>query len=225
VNPLDNVIWSALTTRQAGLGTRFRSACKFDAEVSVLGAVGESSVDAYASLVGLLAVGERVGLFVDGAVPAPGLSVVSDVPLLQMVRGDQAVAASGGEGIVELTRSDVPEMLALTARTQPGPFDRRTCEMGDYFGLRVDGVLVAMAGERLHVPGHTELSAICTHPDHLGRGYAAALMRALVRRILARGERPFLHVRPENTRAIAVYERMGFERRLTNRYVLLERSG
>jgi predicted GNAT family acetyltransferase len=115
-------------------------------------------------------------------------------------------------------------MLALTARTKPGPFHRRTCEMGDYFGLRKHGTLVAMAGERLHVPGHTELSAICTDPEHLGRGYAAALMQLIVRRIRARGERPFLHVRPENTRAITLYERMGFERRLTNRYVLLERT-
>ncbi len=138
----------------------------------MLGAVGAASVDAYACLARLIAVGERVGLFVDRALPAPGFSVVSDVTALRNGHADEAVVpAADDESIVALTPSDVPEMLALTARTKPGPFHRRTCEMGDYFGLRKNGTLVAMAGERLQVPGHTELSAICTDPEHLGRGH------------------------------------------------------
>ena len=69
---------------------------------------------------------------------------------------------------------------------------------------------MAMAGERLKVPGYTEVSAVCTHPDHTGKGYARMLMREIMRGIRDRGEIPFLHVRSENTRAIGVYERLGF---------------
>ena len=81
-----------------------------------------------------------------------------------------------------------------------------------------------MAGERLRVPGYTEVSAVCTHPDHLGRGYAAFLMSEIIRRIVERGERPFLHVRPENVRAVSLYERLGFEKRLLKRYVIFEKE-
>src|ERR1700675_601744 len=89
---------------------------------------------------------------------------------------------------IPLTQADVPEMLALTKLTKPGPFAARTREMGDYFGIRKEGVLVAMAGERLRVPGFTEISAVCTHPEHLGQGYARRLVTLLLERIHARGE-------------------------------------
>jgi len=176
----------------------------------------------------LLAAGERVGVFVEEAAAAPGLEVVSSVPLLQMVRenGDLPANEEGQRSseVVALTEADVPEMMALTALTKPGPFNQRTREMGDYFGIRSNGKLIAMAGERLRVPGYTEISAVCTHPDHLGRGYARALIALLIARIRGRGERPFLHVRPENTRAVALYERLGFEKRLLSRYVILQRQ-
>src|ERR1700675_1159905 len=110
---------------------------------------------------------------------------------------------------IPLTQSDVPEMLALTKLTKPGPFGARTHEMGDYFGIRTAGALAAMAGERLRLPGYTEISAVCTHPDHVGHGYASALMSMLMDRICSRGELPFLHVRPENARAIQVSQRLG----------------
>ena len=112
-------------------------------------------------------------------------------------------------------------MLALTKLTMPGPFGARTREMGDYFGIRGAGTLAAMAGERLRLPGYTEISAVCTHPDHLGRGYASALMEMLMERICSRGELPFLHVRSENARAIQVYERLGFRIRASLHYVVL----
>jgi predicted GNAT family acetyltransferase len=122
-----------------------------------------------------------------------------------------------------LTQSDVPEMLALTKLTKPGPFGPRTHEMGDYFGIRNSEALAAMAGERLRIPGYTEISAVCTHPDHTGYGYASALMSMLMERICGRGELPFLHVRPENTRAVQVYERLGFTKRAALHYVVLRR--
>ena len=115
-------------------------------------------------------------------------------------------------------------MIALTTLTKPGPFGPRTYEMGDYIGIREDGNLAAMAGERLKIPGYTEISAVCTHPSHLGRGYATAMILELMRRIRQRREIPFLHVRPENRRAVELYERLGFRTRIELQYTIVERQ-
>ena len=110
----------------------------------------------------------------------------------------------------ELTKADVPEMLALTKLTEPGPFLPRTIELGTYLGVYDAGSLVAMAGERLHLTGFTEISAVCTHPHYRGRGYGNTLMSALIGRITSRGEIPFLHVRTQNA-AVRLYEKLGFK--------------
>ncbi|MEV6286599.1 GNAT family N-acetyltransferase [Kribbella sp. NPDC051770] len=112
--------------------------------------------------------------------------------------------------LVELGPADVPEMLDLVARTDPGPFRKRTVELGRYLGLRENGVLIAMAGERYRISGHTEISAVCTHPDHRGRGLATRLIRAVAAGIEQRGDRPFLHTGTANRSAIRVYEHLGF---------------
>src|SRR5205085_10144429 len=108
-----------------------------------------------------------------------------------------------------------------TILTQPGPCGSRTHDLGKYLGIRRNGKLVAMAGERLKVPGFTEVSAVCTHPEHTGNGHAAALMLALMGSIRERGETPFLHVRQDNTRAIALYERLGFRERKLGHFAVL----
>jgi predicted GNAT family acetyltransferase len=142
---------------------------------------------------------------------------------------ENGIAASGRQAssppIVELDASDSPEMLELTALTKPGPFGPRTHELGHYVGIRDSGKLVAMAGERLKVPGYTEVSAVCTHPDHLGKGYAAALMTEIMRGIRERGETPFLHVRSDNSRAIVIYERLGFRITWKGHFTVLRRNG
>jgi predicted GNAT family acetyltransferase len=125
----------------------------------------------------------------------------------------------GQPEFVRLTQADVPEMLALTELTKPGPFGTRTHEMGDYFGIRSAGALAAMAGERLRMPDYTEISAVCTRPDYLGKCYASALLEMLVERICSRAEVPFLHVRSTNVRAIQVYERLKFRKRASFHYV------
>ncbi|OKJ08166.1 GNAT family N-acetyltransferase [Kitasatospora sp. CB01950] len=112
--------------------------------------------------------------------------------------------------LVELGPADVPEMLALVERTRPGPFHTRTIELGTYLGVRENGALVAMAGERLKPPGWTEISAVCTAPEARGRGHAATLITTLVHLITARGEHPFLHVAADNP-ALGLYQRLGFE--------------
>ena len=119
----------------------------------------------------------------------------------------------------ELGHEDAPEMLALASATKPGPFAARTNELGQFVGLRVDGRLVAMAGERFVLPGMTEVSAVCTDPEFRGRGLAAALTAEIARRIFERDHVPFLHVVEQNTTARRVYERIGFADRTTLAHV------
>ena len=149
---------------------------------------------------------------------------VVGAPLLQMVAEKPAGStSSNGFELLELGPADSPEMLALTALTKPGPFGTRTHELGTYIGLREKGKLVAMAGERLKVPGYTEISAVCTHPEHNGKGYAGLLMTEIMRRIRDRGETAFLHVRQDNARAITLYERLGFQARKLLHFAVLRK--
>jgi predicted GNAT family acetyltransferase len=112
--------------------------------------------------------------------------------------------------VLELGPEDAVEMLDLADRTRPGPFQLRTPEVGRYVGIRIDGKLVAMAGERFHPPGFTEISAVCTDPDVRGQGLAQRVMGAVGAGIVARGETPILHVAGTNEGAVRLYQRMGF---------------
>jgi len=227
MHPLDNVIWQALTTRQAHFAQIFNTARRFEREVTSLCAFDEPSAEGYASLAGL--VGERgtSAILLDKPyAPRDGWEHVGGAPLLEMVCENGSANASPSAHVpemIELGAQDSPEMVELTALTKPGPFGTRTHELGYYVGIRDGGKLVAMAGERLKVPGYTEVSAVCTHPDHGGKGYARALMLDVMKRIRARGEKPFLHVRQDNTRAVGLYEKLGFETRVVLHYAILRR--
>jgi predicted GNAT family acetyltransferase len=124
-----------------------------------------------------------------------------------------------------LDKRDVPDMLELIGRTKPGPFLPRTIELGDYLGIRRDGVLVAMAGERLHPPGWTEISAVCTDEEYRGQGLATRLVNAVGAGIVARGDTPFLHASSLNTNAIRLYEELGFSVRRRPVFQLLQIPG
>lgn len=212
---LDNPIWHALTTSQAHFAETSARARKFPAEVTPLAGLQEPTREGYASLASLLKAGEAAALFLESSPnPPAGWMLTETYPLLQMVQENRGTFTSA-VGPEELTAADAPEMLALAELTKPGPFGRRTHELSVYLGIRRGGRLVAMAGERLRVPGYAEVSAVCTHPEYSGRGYAGALVAALVRRIRARGEVPFLHVRSENRRAVELYSRLGFKSRAT----------
>jgi GNAT superfamily N-acetyltransferase len=218
MHPLDNIVWTALTTRQANLAESFDQARRFLPEVSAIAGFLEPTERGYDSLAALLSPGQTLNLALDEPYqPRPGWKLIFGTPMPQMVYGGVSIPSSPSSSdpqIVELGAADVPEMMELTALTKPGPFSKRTHEMGTYLGVRSSGKLLAMAGERMKVPGHTEISAVCTHPEHVGHGYARILMTEVMQRILARGETPFLHVREDNVRAIELYQRLGFRRRV-----------
>jgi ribosomal protein S18 acetylase RimI-like enzyme len=226
MHPLDNVIWEALTTRHARFAEAFGEARRFIAEVSPLAGFREPSPEGYESLAGLIPDQTTVGVFLDEAYRnRPGWELIAGAPLLQMVyeNGGHLSPGKADSDFIELRAPDSPEMVALATLTKPGPFNDRTLELGTYLGIRREGKLVAMAGERLKVLGCTEVSAVCTHPDHTGHGYARMLMEEMMRRIHRGGETPFLHVREDNLRAIGLYERLGFKTRKRGHYAVLRR--
>ena len=149
----------------------------------------------------------------DEPTPPPGWEQVLRIPGVQMV--DEGLRTEPDPQAVRLGPGDVPEMLALVEHAKPGPFLPRTVELGTYLGIRHEGRLIAMAGERLHPPGWTEISAVCTHADFRGRGLATRLVRAVAHGIRERGETPFLHTSAENVTAIRLYEALGFRLRRT----------
>jgi GNAT superfamily N-acetyltransferase len=211
----DNVIWAALTGPQARFSEGGELARRFQPDVTTLAAVREQSAEALQELASLFRPGEAAGVFLpDAKAPVPGLASVRGFNVAAMIHERpvhlEAVDGRTPPGLNPLSTEHSPQMIALTKLTEPGPFGSRTHELGNYFGIFDGERLVAMAGERMRFPGYAEVSAVCTHPDYTGRGYAAALVAAAVQRIRERGEIPFLHVREDNDRAIRVYERLGF---------------
>lgn len=125
----------------------------------------------------------------------------------------------------DLGAADVPAVMELVELTQPGPFAPRTIELGRYIGVFDGDRLIAVTGERMRLPGYTEVSAVCTHPDYRGRGLGGQLVSAICGGILARGETPFLHVRATNGEAIGLYERLGFSIRTPVHFTVLKHAG
>ena len=145
----------------------------------------------------------------DPQVPA-SFKIIHKSVILQLVAENPAQPATIRESIVPLSTKDVPKMLELTKMTNPGPFLERTIEFGNYKGIFNSEQLAAMAGHRMHPGQYIEISAICTHPDHLGKGYGSAMTLYHAHQILAQGNIPFLHVRQNNENAIRLYKKSGF---------------
>ena len=221
-HPLDRPVWSALTSRQAPLALGDAWALRFDPDYALFAAAADDSAEATGALRRLNVSPNGMGLVEAGDMPLPpGAVVRASAACVQMV----AASLNGGGKAVAfepLGEPDAAEMLALATLTVPGPFFENTHRLGDFIGVRHDGRLVAMAGERMKPDGFTEVSGVCTHPDHRGRGYAGALMRVVTARILERGEHAFLHAYAANTATIALYETLGFRVRTGITYTVLE---
>lgn len=211
---LDNAVWHSLVGPRAALAERRAGAAAFDPAVSPFSAVTDRPGPGdWADLAALVGPGRGAVLFGAPTEIPTTWRVAHRAPCVQMVARGSLDLDLDDLALLELGAPDVPEMLALAEATHPGPFLSRTVELGGYLGVRDGGRLVAMAGERLRVPGHTEISAVCTDAEHRGRGLASALVRALVHRIRARGEEAFLHTDLSNTVAIRLYDELGFELR------------
>ena len=155
-------------------------------------------------------------------------SIVFDIhyttPIYQMVCHNFQPFSLQDVSVIPLGRHDVEGMIDLTTRTKPGPFLQRTLEFGPYISIKQDFQIASMSGERMHLEGMTEVSAVCTEPEHLGKGYASHLMSIICRQIIERGETPFLHVRADNERAIKTYERLGFSIRAEMFFAIIQKK-
>lgn len=215
-DPLDNPVWHALTGPHAHLASGNDAVLRYPSDVTMFYGVPDPLGRGVTAIADVAAPGDVAVLMSTGEVIAPN----SWVPIYrglfhQMVCTTVTPAAGMGDttATVRLGSDDVDDMLALVALTEPGPFLARTHTLGTYIGARENGRLVAMAGQRMRVQGATEVSAVCTHPDARGRGYAAHLVSQLASDINDAGERAFLHVSVDNTAARAIYERVGFTTR------------
>ncbi|MGH7653422.1 MAG: GNAT family N-acetyltransferase [Gemmatimonadaceae bacterium] len=212
--PLDNPAWHALNSHHAGLAVGDALAKRYPPRVTPFAAFAEPSEPAYASLAATLDGQSRVAILLDvPSDPPAGWRVVAAHPITQMVWEGGALPPAAIAAIEQMAPSDVAGMVALAELTKPGPMAERVLELGNYYGVRQGARLAAIAGERLHPTGYTEVSGVCTHPDFRGRGYAGQLVTSLVRRITARGETPFLHLKTDNNAALRVYESLGFRTR------------
>jgi len=220
---LDNPAWAALTGPHAHLAERVGRAARYRVDVAGFNAITDNDDPrAWADLATLIGPGGTAA--VRGVSETPdGWEIVRSGQGVQLV--DTGLRAEPDPEAVRLGADDVPEILDLVARTEPGPYLPRTVEMGTYLGIRHEGRLVALAGERLHPPGWTEISAVCTDPDHRGRGLATRLVRAVAAGIKERGDHPFLHAAATNTNAIRLYESIGFTLRARTVFSLVRFTG
>jgi predicted GNAT family acetyltransferase len=208
---LQRPIWHALTTRQNGLAAGTPRARRFPHDVSPFAATAQDDPASLADLAPLAVPGQALLFLQEGPIPTPpGFVEEFRGPGVQMT-ATRIDPPDSSTDVLELGEDDAADMLALATLTRPGPFLSRTNTLGAFVGIRDEsGRLVAMAGERLRVEGHTEVSGVCTHPQARGHGHAALLSGIVAGRILDRGETPFLHAIATNRTAIDLYTRLGF---------------
>ena len=208
---LFNPVFNALSTTDASFNIGNERIRFFDEEVSPFAGFADDNANGFEELHALLPADRKI-LY---AIPAPiqhpqGWQVQHEIEGFQFVH-EGTVINEDFTNIVPLNETHVDEMIALTRLTKPGPFAKRTIAFGSYHGIFENGRLAAMTGQRLHINDYTEISAVCTHPDFLGKGYATQLLQHQLQIIINENKKPFLHVRADNVRAIGMYERLGFK--------------
>lgn len=226
MNPLDNPIWNALCSDHAPLALGDNRARRYPAHIGPLSGVRDDSAASYEALHPLAKPDGVVVVFsLHAPNVIPGWTLLRTDPIYQMVRASREPRLSldipAGLDLSTLTPADAPAMVKLAKLTEPGPFRLRTIELGTYFGVFHCDRLVAMSGKRLHLPGYVEVSAVCTHPDARGRGYARLLMSLVIQEIEQDNKTAFLHVLTENP-AIRLYESLGFRIRQSFHFAVLK---
>jgi predicted GNAT family acetyltransferase len=211
MHPLDRPVWFSLIHAHRELSLGDDLAHRYATDVNLFASARDDSDEALAQLAGLVGPGEQVYLLQVPAIVVPtGLVALKRAHGVQMLASGPIAPDPDTGDMVSLGDADAGEMLALAQLTQPGPFLPRTHRMGQFTGIRIDGRLAAMAGERFRLDGWTELSGVCTHPDFRGRGLARRLSRQVAARIARRGDTAFLHSWKDNSAAIRLYESLGF---------------
>jgi ribosomal protein S18 acetylase RimI-like enzyme len=228
-NVLDNPVYYALITGDSPLALGNDSVRYFNEAVSPFAGFPSESVNGFDELFEELPAGRKILYATRKTIAAPkgwhqrahiaGLQFVFDHPISISQPGLSAPIE-----IIPLSDQHVTQMVALAALTRPGPFNSRTIDFGHYYGIFEREKLVAMTGQRLHPGDYTEVSAVCTHPDYLGKGYAAALLQHQLAIIAQQHQVPFLHVREDNNRAIMLYERLGFKVNGPMQFYFLEKE-
>lgn len=222
---LNNPVFYALSTFDAHLGFGAGNVYSFDEAVSPFAGFPEDYENGFEELYHLLPAGRRILYATRRLMNEPkGWQLQHHIKGLQFVFTGNTAATKHSCEVLPLTTAHVEEMIRLAALTKPGPFSSRTIEFGYYYGVFENSRLAAMTGQRLHLTAHTEVSAVCTHPDFIGKGYAAALVRHQANLICTQGKIPFLHVRDENERAIALYEWLGFTRNGAMNFYFLKKG-
>lgn len=222
---LDNPAWYALISGNKTMAFGNDRVKYFDRDVSPFAALKENSADSFRELYELVPHNAPLLVITPGEMQIPGpWNVLRCVHGIQMICGAKPLAPVSAE-LTPLTEKDVPQMLELTQLTNPGPFGPRTIEFGHYEGVFSGKKLAAMAGQRLHIFDHVEVSAVCTHPEHTGKGYARQLLQSQINRICAANGIPFLHVRHDNARAIGVYQSLGFATRADIYFYVITKNG
>lgn len=210
---LDRPIWSALKGRHAALGEGNDLAARYAPDIHPFACARDNGPESLAALAALIGPGEtQIFLQAGEFVAPPGVTVTATMGGVQMV-AERHMPQLADERIQKLADADAADMLELATLTKPGPFTMRALALGDFWGIRQDGRLIAMSGERLKVEGMTEVSGVCTHPDCRGQGLGKLMTLYAAGRIAARGETPFLHTYASNAAAIGLYEKIGFKLR------------
>ncbi len=209
---LYNPVFNALLSGDKNLSFGTDDVKCFDEQVSPFAGFDESSAKGFADLYELLPKERKILYATPVAITKPaGWNLLNEIKGLQFIYEAEVEFKNEFANVLPLEEMHIDQMIQLAALTRPGPFGRGTIKFGSYYGIFEDDKLVAMTGQRLHVQNFTEISAVCTHPGHTGKGYAGTLLLHQLNLILQQGQKPFLHVREDNGRAIELYQRLGFK--------------
>ncbi|MDI7860835.1 GNAT family N-acetyltransferase [Rhizobiaceae bacterium n13] len=210
---LDRPVWNALRTAHASFAEGSGCARRYPPSIVPFAAAADDTRESLEALERLPTSDEAMAIVEAGPITVPeGLTTIVEGTLVQMV-AEKPFDRISDDRIRALTEADAEDMLALAELTRPGPFTLRAQSLGTFWGIKVDGRLVAMAGQRMRQTGFAELSGLCTHPDFQGRGLGTLLLKFVAGEISSRGEAAYLHAYATNTPAIVLYRRLGFHLR------------